>query len=400
MRLFAAVMLWAVISVIVSAVGSGTAKAHALQPGYLELQVLGGETWRAVWRMPDVKGKPIAIQARLPKGCAERSPPPPHFDGTAWLSTWVATCPGGLKHGEIVIEGLDRTNTDVLVRYESTPGQGRTQRLTPDTPIVGGIDLSIASMMAVASITVASLMEGSSGAGSVLVILFVLALGLAMGALNGALVVFTKVPDIVVTLSMLFVWEGVALLILNAPGGDTSAWLRELIVGGFVIPGVPDVATMWIPKSLVFLGVCLAVVWVPIKRSKLGVSIYATGSHELAAFRSGVPIGRTRIVAYAIAGLFATLGGLSLTMSTGVGEPISGPYLLASVAAVVLGGVVLGGGKGGLLGPILAVIILRLVRMDLTLMSVDPNVTTIVEGTIMVVVVMLGAVLAMREKRQ
>jgi ribose transport system permease protein len=86
-------------------------------------------------------------------------------------------------------------------------------------------------------------------------------------------------------------------------------------------------------------------------------------------------------------------------MSTGNGEPIPGPYLMASVAAVVLGGVVLGGGKGALLGPIIAVCILRLVRMDLTLMSVDPNVTTIVEGTIMVVVVMIGGVLAMRGRR-
>jgi len=94
------------------------------------------------------------------------------------------------------------------------------------------------------------------------------------------------------------------------------------------------------------------------------------------------------------------MGGLSLTMSTGIGEPIPGPYLLASVAAVVLGGVVLGGGKGGLIGPIIAVFILRIVRLDLTLLSVDPNVTTIVEGTIMVVVVMLGGLLAVRGRRR
>ena len=78
-------------------------------------------------------------------------------------------------------------------------------------------------------------------------------------------------------------------------------------------------------------------------------------------------------------------------MSTGIGAPIPGPYLLASVAAVVLGGVALGGGRGGLVGPIVAVFILRLVRTDLTLLAVDPNVTTIIEGTIMVIVVMFGA---------
>ncbi|TIR46396.1 MAG: ABC transporter permease, partial [Mesorhizobium sp.] len=108
---------------------------------------------------------------------------------------------------------------------------------------------------------------------------------------------------------------------------------------------------------LVLLVVCLCIIWIPLKRSKLGLSIYAIGSSELAAFRSGVPVARTKIIAYALSGLFAAMGGLALTMSTGIGAPIPGPYLLASVAAVVLGGVALGGGKGGLLGPIVAVFV-------------------------------------------
>jgi ribose transport system permease protein len=123
------------------------------------------------------------------------------------------------------------------------------------------------------------------------------------------------------------------------------------------------------------------------------------GSDATAAFRSGVPIGRTRIAAYAIAGVLAALGGLSLTLSTGNGEPIPGPYLLAAVASVVLGGVALTGGKGGLLGPILAVFILRTLRLILTLLAVDPNVTTIVEGLILALIVMMGGLLAMRERR-
>ncbi|MGR3723840.1 ABC transporter permease [Abyssibius alkaniclasticus] len=257
--------------------------------------------------------------------------------------------------------------------------------------IAGGIDLSVASMMAVAGVTAAVLMEGASGGASVAVVGFVLLLGVIMGAINGALIVVTRVPDIVVTLAMLFVWEGVALLILKAPGGAASPWLRNLIVG--------SLGAYWVPKSFVLLALCLAIIWLPLRRSRLGLSIYAIGSDELAAYRSGIAIGWTRIAAYAICGLFAAMGGLALTMSTGNGEPIPGPYLMASVAAVVLGGVVLGGGRGALLGPIIAVFILRLVRMDLTLLSVDPNVTTIVEGSIMVVVVMLGAVLASRRRR-
>ena len=265
--------------------------------------------------------------------------------------------------------------------------------------IAGGIDLSIAAMMAVASVSAASLMNGASDGQTVLSILVVLALGIAMGAINGTLIVLTRVPDIVVTLAMLFVWQGLALLILNAPGGGAAPWLRDLIVGGVTLPGIPEGLTVWIPKSVIFLFVWVVIIWLPIRRSKFGLMLYAVGSDALAAFRSGVPVGRVRVAAYAITGLFAALGGLAVTMSTGIGEPIPGPYLLASVAAVVLGGVVLGGGRGGIFGPILAVIVLRLVRMDLTLLAVDPNLTTIIEGTIMVGVVMLGGVLMMKDAK-
>lgn len=256
--------------------------------------------------------------------------------------------------------------------------------------IAGGIDLSVASMMAVTSVTAAAMMQGQGEAYAIFVVPFVLALGLSLGAMNGVLIIVTRVPDIVVTLAMLFVLQGVALLILPAPGGGAAEWLKGLIIGPFLAP--------WLPKTLILITFCLCVVWLPLRRSRLGLSFYAIGSDELAAFRSGIAVGRTRILAYAIAGLFSAMGGLSLTMSTGIGAPIPGPYLLASVAAVVLGGVTLGGGRGGLLGPIVAVFVLRLVRTDLTLLAVDPNVTTIVEGLIMVAVVMLGAYLANRGK--
>ena len=258
--------------------------------------------------------------------------------------------------------------------------------------IAGGIDLSIAAMMSVASVTGAVLMDGATETQSIAAVIAVLALGLAMGAINGALIVLTRVPDIVVTLAMLFVWQGVALLILNAPGGGAALWLRSIAAGG--MPGVP-----WLPRGVVFLAIVTALIWLPIRRARLGLRLYAIGSDAMAAFRSGIPVGQTRIIAYAICGLFAALGGLSLTMATGIGEPIPGPYLLASVAAVVLGGVVLGGGRGGVLGPILAVVILRTVRLDLTLLSVDPNTAAIIEGSIMVGVVMFGAVIATRARQ-
>ena len=210
--------------------------------------------------------------------------------------------------------------------------------------ISGGIDLSIGSVMALTNVIAALLLVDASTELSVGVVLLVLVIGLGIGALNGVLVVVSRVPDIVVTLAMLFVWAGVALLVLGTPGGGSAPWLRELIAD--------DIGIDLVPRALVVLLVIVGAIWIPLRRSRLGLSIYAIGSNELAAFRSGVGVARTKIAAYALTGLFAALGGLSLTASTGVGTPIPGPYLLLSVAAIVLGGVSLAGGRGGLLGPI------------------------------------------------
>ncbi len=313
-----------------------------------------------------------------------------------WTLGLAALFAGLLIATKLIQPGFGLSGLDSLARA-ALPFAFATAAMTV-VVLAGGIDLSVASMMAVASVSGARLMEGASEAEAAGIVGLVLLVGLAMGAINGALIVLTRVPDIVVTLSMLFVWEGTALLILQGPEGGCAIWLRDLILGGLSLPFVPGALTEWLPKAAVLVAVVLAVVWVPVARSKLGLSIYAVGSDPLAAFRSGVSLGRTRIAAYAIAGLLAAFGGLSLTMATGIGAPIPGPYLMAAVAAVVLGGVALTGGKGGLLGPILAVFVLRLVRMDLTLLSVDPNVTTIIEGTIMVIVVMMGGLLAARER--
>ena len=256
--------------------------------------------------------------------------------------------------------------------------------------ISGGIDLSIGSVMALTNVIAALLLVDASTELSVGIVLLVLAIGLGIGVLNGVLVVVSRVPDIVVTLAMLFVWAGVALLVLGTPGGSSAPWLRELIAG--------DVGIDLIPRALVVLLVIVGAIWIPLRRSRLGLSIYAIGSNQLAAFRSGVGVARTKIAAYALTGLFAALGGLSLTASTGIGTPIPGPYLLLSVAAIVLGGVSLAGGRGGLLGPIVGIYILGLIRADLAFLGVEPAYSTVVQGVIMVGVVMLGAYVTLRRR--
>jgi ribose transport system permease protein len=259
--------------------------------------------------------------------------------------------------------------------------------------IAGGIDLSIGSMMALTNVVAAVAMKDQPAEVALAAVIGVLLLGLVLGAVNGALIVLTRVPDIIVTLAMSFVWAGAALVVLRAPGGGSAQWLQDLVLG--------SVGNEWIPKAAVVLVLVVAVVWVPIQRSRLGLSFYAVGSNQLAAFRSGVAVGRTKIFAYAITGLFAALGGLSLTASTGIGIPVPGPYTLLSVAAIVLGGVSLAGGRGGIFGPIIAVLILSLLRTDMTFLRVNTNLATVAQGAILVGVVMFGTLLQFwRERRR
>jgi len=259
--------------------------------------------------------------------------------------------------------------------------------------ISGGIDLSIGSMMALTSVVAATSMKGQSEEFGVLVVALTLLLGIGLGAINGGLIVLTRVPDIIVTLAMSFVWAGAALLVLNVPGGGAALWLTDLVLG--------SLGNEWIPKAAVLLASLVAIIWLTVRHSRLGLWFYAIGSSHLAAFRSGVPVNRAKLFSYAVGGLFAALAGLSLTASTGNASPIPAPeHTLFSVAAVVLGGVSLAGGRGGLFGPIVAVFILSLLRTDLTFLKLNPSLATVAQGVILVAVVMFGTLVQFRRSRR
>jgi len=148
----------------------------------------------------------------------------------------------------------------------------------------------------------------------------------------------------------------------------------------------------------VILLAVYAVLWLTVRRTRPALAMYATGSNRPAAYLAGVNVSRSRILAYAYSGAFAALGGLALTAASGLGDPNSGSiYTLNSVAAVVLGGVSLLGGVGGLIGPIAAAFILTLVKTLMILRGVDQNYAQVIQGSLIVLVVMVGG-LAIRQK--
>src|SRR6185437_2166821 len=184
--------------------------------------------------------------------------------------------------------------------------------------ISGGIDLSIGSMIAVSNVLSASLMQHATFGQSLALSVLVVVAGAGQGLLNGLVVAFSRIPDVVATLTTGFIWGGVALLILERPGGGAPA---------------------------AYLNI-------------------AAGSDPVAGFRSGVDVMKARTIAYAFSGMASAVGGMALTMTTGIGAPLAGAYYtLSSVAAIVIGGVSLTGGRGGMAGPVIAALLLTLAPM-------------------------------------
>jgi len=259
--------------------------------------------------------------------------------------------------------------------------------------ISGGIDLSIGSMIAVSNVLSASLMQHATFGQSLALSIVVLAAGAGQGLLNGLVVAFSRIPDVVATLTTGFIWGGVALLILERPGGGAPAAYLNIAAGADFGP--------WLPNALVVLIIAVALIWLPIKLSRIGLLIYAAGSDPVAAFRSGVDVMRARTVAYVVSGIACAVGGMGLTMTTGIGAPLAGAYYtLSSVAAIVIGGVSLTGGRGGMVGPVIAAILLTLAPMDLVFLGIDPNYGQVIQGTLIVLVVMIAGAFAFLHERK
>ena len=250
--------------------------------------------------------------------------------------------------------------------------------------ITAGIDLSVGMIFLLTNCVASALVVGTPMQ-TALGIIAVLAVGMLCGAVNGAIVIYGRLQPIVTTIATGAVFFGIALLIRPFPGGSVNEELADALTGqvfGFV------------PASLIALAAVVLVVWVPFRRSVLGRAAYAAGSAEVAAYMSGVPIRRAKFAAYTLAGLLAAIGGLFLTFFTYTGEAAyasGNAYTLFSIAAVVLGGVSLFGGKGSAIGAIFGALAFRTIGDLLFVFDFDPLWQPLFQGVILLVAVSLGA---------
>ncbi len=248
--------------------------------------------------------------------------------------------------------------------------------------LTGGFDLSAGAVISLVNVVLATNMQ--AGAGSQIEWCLVgLGIGAAAGVLNGLFVALVRLPSIVVTLSAMFIVQGVTLLVLPQPGGKTPEALSNFFTG--------DVVANVFPTPIVILLVAL-LVWAGIKNSRLGTSIYAVGSDEEGARASGVSVQATTFATYVLAGVFYAAGGIFLTAQTGSGDPLIGaPLLLQVFAATVLGGTLLGGGRGGCLGTVFGSYTLMLTINVMLVLNVSAYYSTVAEGVILILAVLGGS---------
>ncbi|HWX61618.1 ABC transporter permease [Bradyrhizobium sp.] len=250
--------------------------------------------------------------------------------------------------------------------------------------ITAGIDLSVGMMLTLTNCLASWIVVGSA-AETALGVVGVLATGLACGAINGAVVIFGRLQPIVTTIATGAMFYGAALFLRPNPGGSVNETLADALTGrlfGFL------------PASLVVLTLVVLVIWVPYSRSVLGRAAYATGSAETAAYMSGVPIQRAKFAAYTLAGLLSSIGGLFLTFFSYTGEAAyasGNAYTLFSIAAVVLGGVSLMGGRGSAVGAIFGALAFRTIGDLLFVFDFDPLWQPLFQGVVLMLAVSIGA---------
>jgi rhamnose transport system permease protein len=246
--------------------------------------------------------------------------------------------------------------------------------------ISGEIDLSPASMMALSACVFAASFK--AGVPIELAIVLSLATGVIMGLFNALLVIGFQLPSIIVTIGTLTLYRGLAFVILGDTAvADLPTQYTDWAFGTFAGTQIPNPFIVFVVLAVIFGFV--------LHRTTFGRSLFAIGANEEAAFFSGVRVKRIKLGLFVLSGVIAALAGVIFALRFGSARADNGTGLELSVVAVVLlGGVSIFGGKGHLLGVIVAVLLLGAIRSALTINDVADEVLTIVTGSLLLLSVL------------
>jgi len=249
--------------------------------------------------------------------------------------------------------------------------------------LLGGIDLSVPWLVTVGSVMSAAAAGWWGDTGATVAIPFGIACGALFGLVNGIGVAYLRVPSMIFTLGINAVAQG---LIVVQTGGfapqDRSTPAMHLIATGRSLLGLPNALLVWIVvgAAAVFL----------LHRTALGRAIYAVGNRERAAYLSGIDTQRVTLLVFVIAGACSAAAGVLLTgYSTKAYQAMGDAYLLPAIAAVVLGGTHILGGRGSYLGTVVGVILITLLQSILSVMQIPEMGRQVIYGVVIIVMLLV-----------
>ncbi|MFC4599886.1 ABC transporter permease [Cohnella hongkongensis] len=241
--------------------------------------------------------------------------------------------------------------------------------------LLGDIDISVASIVALSSVIMADLYQ--HGVPMELAVVICLAVGTLCGWINGLLIVkYKELSAVIVTLATMIIYRGIAYILLeDQAAGKFPGWFKFL--GWGYVAGIPFILIAFAFFAVVF--------WILLHRTTFGRKVYAIGNNATAARFSGIQVDRIKIVVFTLAGLMSAIAALFLTSRMGSTRPnIATGYELEVIAMVVLGGVSTAGGKGRMIGAILAVFLIGFLRYGLGLVNVSAQTLLIIMGALLI----------------
>ena len=248
--------------------------------------------------------------------------------------------------------------------------------------LTGGIDLSVGSILALSSALTAGLL--GSGMPVTLAILISLILGCILGMMNGLLISYGKLAPFIVTLATMTIFRGATLVYTNGnpiTKGLSDTFLFQFLGQGYIVG---------IPFPVIIMFIVFIVLYVLLHKTAFGKSVYAIGGNEKAAYISGVKLNKVKIIIYSISGIMASISGLIITSRLSSAQPTAGAsYEMDAIAAVVLGGTSLSGGKGRILGTLIGALIIGVLNNGLYIIGVSAFWQQVVKGVVILIAVLI-----------
>lgn len=245
--------------------------------------------------------------------------------------------------------------------------------------LTGGIDLSVGSILALSSAFTAGLM--ASGMNTWLAVGIGLIGGMVMGAINGFLITKGKVAPFIATLATMTVFRGLTLVYTQ--GRPITGFKEDF---AFLGKGY----FLQIPMPIIWMVISFAVLYIILKQTTFGRRVYALGSNEEATWLSGINTSKVKILVYSISGLLASISGIILTSRLNSAQPTAGgAFELDAIAAVVLGGTSLSGGRGWIVGTLIGAMIIGVLDNGLNLLNVSSFYQQVVKGVVILIAVLL-----------